>query len=118
MLRNASLSTKLLLILLLPLAGFLVISGLYTVDRYETFKDMEHTVTASATAQRISAVITSLQRERGASGVFLGSGGKSMQDKLKTFRQDSDNAHGELKTLASDSAVSYTHLTLPTICSV
>ena len=103
MLRNAPLSTKLLLILLLPLAGFLVISGLYTADRYETFKDMEHTVTASATAQRISAVITSLQRERGASGVFLGSGGKSMQDKLKTFRQDSDKAHGELKTLASGS---------------
>ncbi|WP_372240102.1 nitrate- and nitrite sensing domain-containing protein [Pseudomonas sp. BAV 2493] len=105
MLRNAPLSTKLLLILLLPLAGFLVISGLYTADRYETFKDMEHTVTASATAQRISAVVTSLQRERGASGVFLGSGGKSMQDKLKTFRQDSDQARGALKAVASDSDV-------------
>ena len=101
MLRNAPLSTKLLLILLLPLAGFLVISGLYTADRYETLKNMEHTVTASATAERVSALVTSLQRERGASGVFLGSGGKSMQDKLKTFREDSDKAQKDLSALAT-----------------
>ncbi|QDD88647.1 methyl-accepting chemotaxis protein [Pseudomonas oryzihabitans] len=101
MLRNAPLSTKLLLILLLPLAGFLVISSLYTAERYRTLKDMQHTVTASAAAQRISAVVTRLQRERGASGVFLGSGGKAMQDKLKSFRQDSDQAQSDLRAVAS-----------------
>ncbi|MDR6354207.1 uncharacterized protein YukE [Pseudomonas psychrotolerans] len=105
MLRNAPLSTKLLLILLLPLAGFLVISSLYTAERYRTLKDMQHTVTASAAAQRISAVVTRLQRERGASGVFLGSGGKAMQDKLKSFRQDSDQAQSDLRAVASSDDV-------------
>ncbi len=101
MLRNAPLSTKLLLILVLPLAGFLVVASLYTAERYKTFREMEHTVTASAAAQRISNLVTSLQRERGASGVFLGSGGKAMQDKLKTFRQDSDQALAALRALAT-----------------
>jgi len=95
MLRNAPLRLKLLLILLLPLLGFLTLAGVFVVDNYKTLRDMDATVAASATAQKLSQLITVLQRERGASGVFLGSGGKSMGERMAQARQDS-NASAEV----------------------
>ncbi|WP_460141249.1 methyl-accepting chemotaxis protein [Pseudomonas sp. S2_E01] len=90
MLKNAPLRLKLLLILALPLLGFLLLSGLFVSSNYATLHDMNETVTASATAQKLSRLITTLQRERGASGVFLGSGGKSMAQQLTQMRNGSN----------------------------
>ena len=92
MLRNAPLSTKLLLILMFPLLGFLVFAGIFVADKRETLSEMNRAVTATGTAQKLSDVVTTIQRERGASGVFLGSGGKTMQDELKVLRQETDRA--------------------------
>ncbi len=92
MLRNAPLSTKLLLILMFPLLGFLVFAGIFVADKRETLSEMNRAVTATGTAQKLSDVVTTIQRERGASAVFLGSGGKTMQDKLKVLRQETDRA--------------------------
>ena len=105
MLKNAALSTKLLLILLLPLTGFLLICGLFLEERYQTLENLDHTMAASATAQGVSALITRLQRERGASGAFLSSGGTALRDELRTYRQDSDKAQHALRALrVSDDA--------------
>ncbi|TCQ92666.1 methyl-accepting chemotaxis protein [Pseudomonas sp. JUb52] len=105
MLKNAALSTKLLLILLLPLTGFLLICGLFLEERYQTLENLDHTMTASATAQGVSALITRLQRERGASGLFLSSDGMALRDELRTYRQDSDQAQHALRALVvSDDA--------------
>ena len=105
MLRNAPLRLKLLLILLLPLLGFLSLAGVFIVDNYKTLRDMDATVTASATAQKLSQLITVLQRERGASGVFLGSGGKSMGERMALARQDSNASAKVVRGLSgSDSA--------------
>lgn len=104
MLRNAPLRLKLLLILLLPLLGFLSLAGVFIVDNYKTLRDMDATVAASATAQKLSQLITVLQRERGASGVFLGSGGKSMGERMAQARQDSNASAKVVRGLsASDS---------------
>ncbi|WP_323147183.1 methyl-accepting chemotaxis protein [Pseudomonas marginalis] len=92
MLKNAPLRLKLLLILLLPMLGFLTLAGVFVVDNYKTLRDMNTTVIASATAQKLSQLITTLQRERGASGVFLGSGGKSMGERMVQMRRDSSAA--------------------------
>ncbi|PBP95197.1 methyl-accepting chemotaxis protein [Pseudomonas congelans] len=102
MLRNAPLSMKLLLILIFPLLGFLAFAGLFVADKSENLGDMRRAVTATSAAQKLSDVVTTLQRERGASGVFLGSGGKSMQDKLKTFRQETDKAISEMRAQSTD----------------
>ncbi|KZL39706.1 chemotaxis protein [Pseudomonas syringae pv. syringae] len=102
MLRNAPLSMKLLLILIFPLVGFLAFAGLFVADKSENLGDMRRAVTATSAAQKVSDVVTTLQRERGASGVFLGSGGKSMQDKLKTFRQETDKAISEMRAQSTD----------------
>ncbi|HDS1738348.1 methyl-accepting chemotaxis protein [Pseudomonas putida] len=92
MLTNAPLRLKLLSILLLPLLGFLVLAGSYLSDNFRTYRDMENTVDASRVAQSLSQLITVLQRERGASGVFLGSKGASMGDRLGPLRSESDAA--------------------------
>ena len=104
MLKNAPLSVKLLLILIFPLLGFLAFSALYVAGKYEILSEMKHTLAASDTAQQISAAVTALQRERGASGVFLGSGGTSMRDALSQFRLDSDAAITSLRSLSAESS--------------
>ncbi|MBP1125001.1 methyl-accepting chemotaxis protein [Pseudomonas sp. PvP025] len=63
---------------------------------------MNRAVAATTAAQKFSNVVTTLQRERGASGVFLGSGGKSMQDKLKALRQETDTSIGALRGQSSE----------------
>ncbi|RML51622.1 Methyl-accepting chemotaxis protein [Pseudomonas amygdali pv. morsprunorum] len=102
MLRNAPLSIKLLLILMFPLLGFLAFAGIFVADKSENLGDMRRAVTATSAAQKLSNIVTTLQLERGASGVFLGSGGKSMQDKLKTFRQETDKAIVEMRAQSAD----------------
>ena len=92
MLRNIPLSAKLLLILASPMLGFLWLAGLYVADSYSTLRQMERTVEASEAAQAVSQLITALQRERGASGVYLGSQGQTMARQLPGMRQATDAA--------------------------
>lgn len=100
MLKNAPLRLKLLLILLLPLLGFLTLAGVFVVDNYKTLQDMNATVAASAKAQKLSQLITTLQRERGASGVFLGSNGKAMGERMARMRDDSSASVEVVRRLA------------------
>lgn len=86
MLRNIPLSAKLLLILACPMLGFLWLASLYVADSYATLRQMERTVEASVAAQNVSRLITALQRERGASGVYLGSQGRTMARRLPGMR--------------------------------
>ncbi|WP_412462325.1 methyl-accepting chemotaxis protein [Pseudomonas sp. SC11] len=80
-----------------PLLGFLAFAGIYVADKRETLSEMNRAVTATTTARKLSDVITAIQRERGASGVFLGSGGKTMQDKLHSLRLETDAAVGAMR---------------------
>nr|WP_273820768.1 methyl-accepting chemotaxis protein [Pseudomonas asplenii] len=101
MFRNLPLRMKLMLILMLPLLGFLMLAGVFVVDNYKTLKDMNATVSASATAQKLSRLITTLQRERGASGVFLGSRGTAMGDRLGQLRKESDDSIDVVRSLSA-----------------
>ncbi len=103
MFKNIPLSFKLLLILLSPLLGFLWLASLYVTDSYQTLRQMEETVEASTAAQKISQLITALQRERGASGVFLGSQGRTMSRRLPGLRQATDEAMSAVQALAGRS---------------
>ncbi|WP_307497637.1 methyl-accepting chemotaxis protein [Pseudomonas sp. PvP006] len=85
-----------------PLLGFLAFAGIFIADKSATLGSMNRAVAATTAAQKFSNVVTTLQRERGASGVFLGSGGKSMQDKLKALRQETDTSIGALRGQSSE----------------
>lgn len=99
MLKNIPLSSKLILILLAPLLGFLWLASLFVADSYSKLRQMEDTVAAGATAQKVSALISAVQRERGASGVFLGSQGRSMRDRLPVLRKATDEAATPVRVL-------------------
>ncbi|OLU16565.1 chemotaxis protein [Pseudomonas sp. PA1(2017)] len=101
MLRNIPLSLKLLLILACPLLGFLWLAALQVNSSYQTLQEMERTQEASVVAQKVSQLITVLQRERGASGVFLGSQGKTMQDVLLRMRGQTDTALADARALGN-----------------
>ncbi|MFS0824944.1 methyl-accepting chemotaxis protein [Pseudomonas phoenicis] len=73
-----------------PLLGFLAFAGIYVADKRETLSEMNRAVNATNAARKLSDVVTTIQRERGASGVFLGSNGKTMQDKLHSLRGETD----------------------------
>jgi len=89
-----------LLILACPLLGFLWLAALQVNSSYQTLQEMEQTQEASVVAQKVSQLITVLQRERGASGVFLGSQGKNMQDVLLRMRGQTDTALADARNLA------------------
>jgi methyl-accepting chemotaxis protein len=97
LLRNVSLSRKLLLILLLPMVGFLWLAALFISDRIQTLSMMDKTVRASVVTEQISQLVSNLQRERGASGVYLSSRGSAMHDRLPGMRADTDAAIGVLR---------------------
>ncbi len=101
MLKNIPLSAKLVLILACPVLGFLWLASLYIANSYSTLKQMEDTVEASVAAQTVSRLITALQRERGASGVYLGSQGRTMANRLPGMRQATDEALSAVRELAA-----------------
>ncbi len=101
MLKNIPLSAKLVLILACPVLGFLWLASLYIANSYSTLKQMEDTVEASVAAQTVSRLITALQRERGASGVYLGSQGRTMANRLPGMRQATDEALSAMRELAA-----------------
>ncbi|WP_371915343.1 methyl-accepting chemotaxis protein [Pseudomonas sp. PA15(2017)] len=81
--------------------GFLWLAALQVNSSYQTLQEMEQTQEASVVAQKVSQLITVLQRERGASGVFLGSQGKNMQDVLLRMRGQTDTALADARTLGN-----------------
>ncbi|WP_236438804.1 methyl-accepting chemotaxis protein [Pseudomonas syringae] len=85
-----------------PLLGFLAFAGIFVADKSDTLGSMNRAVTATGAAQKLSDVVTTMQRERGASGVFLGSGGKTMQDKLKSLRLETDKAVAAMRAQSTE----------------
>lgn len=97
LLRNISLKLKLVIISLVPLLGFLWLSGLNVVESYSVLRHMEEVETASLAVQKITALVSALQRERGASGLFLGGQIGSVQESLPEFRQEVDDAASAIR---------------------
>ncbi|TLP65270.1 methyl-accepting chemotaxis protein [Pseudomonas mosselii] len=120
MLTNAPLRLKLLLILLFPLLGFIALTAVYIGDNYRTLRDMQDTVVTSSNAQSLSQLITLLQRERGASGVFIGSRGATMGNRLAQMRSESDVAIDVVRRLptADDADIANVHNTLETLATL
>jgi methyl-accepting chemotaxis protein len=96
-LRNISLKLKLVMISLAPLLGFLWFSGLNLTESYSDLRHMEEVETASLAVQKITALVSALQRERGASGLFLGGQTGSVQESLSEFRQEVDDAASAIR---------------------
>ncbi len=91
-LKNLPIKRKLLTMLVLPLLGILVFSGMIVFDRVSQVRDASQLIDDAEFFSEIGAVAHALQKERGTSVAFVSSKGAKMADKLPIVRYDSDKA--------------------------
>ncbi len=89
-LKNLPLKIKILLIVILPLAGYLGVSGITLVKDYQQLKSYNAIHDLSILSNHISSLVHELQKERGASAGFLGSKGQKFRNKLSSQRRETD----------------------------
>ncbi len=94
--RNLRIRSKLTVMLIIPLLGLFfyslnnVIQSVKVSDEMDTLHDM------TLLSVKMSALIHELQKERGASGVFLSSGGKLFSHELREQYKGTDPAYDAL----------------------
>ncbi|HHB77421.1 MAG TPA: HAMP domain-containing protein [Desulfobulbus sp.] len=89
-LKNLPLKIKILLIVILPLAGYFGVSGITLVKNYQQLKSYTAIYDLSILSNHISGLVHELQKERGASAGFLSSKGKKFSGKLSSQRRETD----------------------------
>jgi len=94
--KKLKIGVRVMIAVLFPTIGFLVFSGLSVFDKYQAQADMGHVLELAQVAPVISAVVHELQKERGASAVFISSKGKSFVKELPEQRKLTDDKHSNL----------------------
>jgi methyl-accepting chemotaxis protein len=94
--RNLSIRTRILLVVLLPLLGFLGATTLIVLDKRRVMQEMSALTELADVTADISALVHHMQRERGASAVFLGSKGQQLVKELPEQRTLTQQARDAL----------------------
>ncbi|WP_429192735.1 methyl-accepting chemotaxis protein [Aeromonas salmonicida] len=81
------LAHKMLLVVCLPLLALLFFSGRYVYERYQVEQEMGQAQAALYVAREAAQLAHELQKERGMSAGFLGSGGNKFRDALPAQRK-------------------------------
>ncbi len=88
--KKLGLAHKMLLVVCLPLLALLFFSGRYVYERYRVEQEMSQAQAALAVVREAAQLAHELQKERGMSAGFLGSGGNKFRDALPTQRKQVD----------------------------
>ncbi|WP_447837791.1 methyl-accepting chemotaxis protein [Aeromonas salmonicida] len=81
------LAHKMLLVVCLPLLALLFFSGRYVYERYQVEQEMSQAQAALYVVREAAQLAHELQKERGMSAGFLGSGGNKFRDGLPAQRK-------------------------------
>ncbi|WP_421245859.1 methyl-accepting chemotaxis protein [Aeromonas sanarellii] len=81
------LAHKMLLVVCLPLLALLFFSGRYVYERYRVEQEMSEARAALEVVKEAAQLAHELQKERGMSAGFLGSGGNKFRDALPAQRK-------------------------------
>lgn len=96
-LSNASINKKIHIILSLPIAAVLIL-GIYIFNsKYDIYIDASKLSSVAPIISDVSALVHELQKERGASSIYLSSKGGKFRDELLTQRQSTDAARTKLR---------------------
>ncbi|MCP4320414.1 MAG: methyl-accepting chemotaxis protein, partial [Alteromonadales bacterium] len=90
-----SVKTKVLSVAIVPLIIVLVLSFSIIADKYTTYQEMKQHEVIAQFITKASGLLHELQKERGASGVFLGSKGTRFQSELLQQRSLTDTKKNE-----------------------
>ena len=91
LLENLSIKTKIALIVLLPMCGYLVTSGLNLASSYTQLRSDKNIINMVQFSGQISMLVHELQKERGASSGFIASKGQKFGDILDKQRINTDD---------------------------
>jgi methyl-accepting chemotaxis protein len=97
-----NIKNKLILMLVLPILIALYFSATEVISKSSINDEMGDLEELSVLAVSISALVHEQQKERGASALFMGSGGKSFVSELGTQRNATDSKAAELKAVIGD----------------
>jgi len=93
---------KLVVMLLAPLLGLIYFAQVQVSDSLIKSKEMSQLNQLSVLSTHISSLVHELQKERGASAGFMGSGGKKFVAELPIQRTETDTKLVELKSVLTD----------------
>jgi methyl-accepting chemotaxis protein len=106
--QNFSIKTKIAIIILLPMCGYLATAGLNLATTYAQLRSDKSIINLVEFSGQISMLVHELQKERGASSGFLASNGQKFGDILKRQWTTTDdkvlNYTASLATLQEQSA--------------
>jgi hemerythrin-like metal-binding protein len=85
--KNINISTRILMALVLPVAGFLVLSIISVNQKHQFSNQIDSLENLARLAPTISALVHEMQKERGASAGYISSGGKKFAAKLPAQRK-------------------------------
>ncbi|ARJ65858.1 chemotaxis protein [Magnetospirillum sp. ME-1] len=103
-LRNLRIGRRILLAFLLPVFGLVAFSGYVIVLRWLVVNDTSGLIRMAATANSVSAVVHELQKERGASSLYVASGRKQFGDRVEAQRKLSDDMAKRFEEQSGDAA--------------
>lgn len=92
---------KILLISTLSLIAIFVLSYLLISNSYQNYLKTKMLKTSVTIAEKVSLLVHELQKERGRTAGFLGSGGKTFSEELKEQRKKTDEKIAQLKEVLS-----------------
>jgi methyl-accepting chemotaxis protein len=104
MLKNLKIGTKMLLMLLLPIAGMLYFSMKDVVSRYDTMRNTEASKAQASLAVASSSLIHELQKERGMTAGFLASKGEKFKSELAKQREETNGRIAKLNEFVTVNA--------------
>lgn len=101
-LKNAKVGLRISLLLVLPIVGLLIFSGIAIFEKRQVASKMENLQRLANLAPAISALVHELQKERGTSAVYIGSKGEKFAAELPRQWKTSSQRHAELETLLNE----------------
>ena len=100
-----SIKSKLLLLIMLPLMGFLIMSVEYMMKEYSVKTELEKLDVGVELSIRLSKLVHETQKERGMTAGYLGSKGVKFADKLPAQRELTNKRIVILKTFVNNNDV-------------
>ena len=96
---NAKIGKRVFFALILPAMAFLCVAVYVLAERQATVSELRQLSQVAQITTRISNLVHELQRERGASAVFVGSGGKQLVQELPAQRKITDERRAALRAV-------------------
>ncbi|MGE5547515.1 MAG: methyl-accepting chemotaxis protein [Solirubrobacterales bacterium] len=95
-LEDMPIGRRIALAFVLPVLGLIAFSGYVIVERWLVVSDTRNLITLAGLASEVGSVVHELQKERGASSLYLASKGSQFGDRLADQRKLTDKAAARL----------------------